>query len=150
MYQSIHSQSNANQSTNPSFQNYHHPHHQFGPHLQHQPIQPHSNQINPGYLNIKMEEPDEDQPPNSPDSDPNAGQYSSPLSDQGGNKNTKCAVCLELTDNRHLHYGALCCFSCRAFFRRANQSAKKTIYICKQGNACDITYKNRKKCQKCR
>ena len=34
---------------------------------------------------------------------------------------TACAVCLEVTDNKHVHYGALCCFSCRAFFRRANQ-----------------------------
>ncbi len=45
----------------------------------------------------------------------------SAASKKGTPGTTACAVCLEVTDNRHIHYGALCCFSCRAFFRRANQ-----------------------------
>ena len=36
-------------------------------------------------------------------------------------KKTTCAVCLEVSNNHHTHYGALVCYSCRAFFRRANQ-----------------------------
>jgi len=31
---------------------------------------------------------------------------------------TICAVCGVESDNHHVHYGALACFSCRAFFRR--------------------------------
>lgn len=79
---------------------------------------------------------------------------SSPASTNGGkiaeNRKTECAVCKEVTDNHHMHYGALCCFSCRAFFRRAHQRNKKVSYHCKGTETCDVTYKNRKKCQKCR
>ena len=85
-----------------------------------------------------MEEPEE----LSPKEDSDTGK--------GSGITTKCSVCLELTDNHHLHYGALCCFSCRAFFRRANQVTKKAAYVCKHGNTCDVSLKNRKKCQKCR
>ena len=88
----------------------------------------------------------EESRPGSPNSDSKlAGNFEKSLS--------KCSVCLEPTDNNHLHYGAITCFSCRAFFRRANQKSsisKKSIYICKQENSCDISFKNRKKCQKCR
>ena len=66
-------------------------------------------------------------------------------------KKTTCAVCQEVSNNHHTHYGALVCYSCRAFFRRANQSnAKSSGYVCKYDNRCDITSSNRKKCQKCR
>ena len=66
-------------------------------------------------------------------------------------KTAICAVCKEVTTNQHLHYGALCCLSCRAFFRRANQSARQG-YKCKSegGEGCDTSFKNRKKCRKCR
>ena len=64
---------------------------------------------------------------------------------------TICAVCREESDNHHIHYGALACFSCRAFFRRAhNRGPEAPNYLCKQDGGCDITFKNRKKCQKCR
>ena len=61
-----------------------------------------------------------------------------------------CAVCEEVTDNHHLHYGAYCCLSCRAFFRRVNQKTKTKEYKCKKNGACDVSFKNRKSCQKCR
>ena len=83
-----------------------------------------------------------DESPSSPNDSKLAGNFEK--------SHSKCSVCLEPTDNNHLHYGAITCFSCRAFFRRANQITKKSVYICKQENSCDISFKNRKKCQKCR
>ena len=53
-------------------------------------------------------------------------------------------------DKHHLHYGGICCYSCRAFFRRAHQSTKRPNFECKSGGNCQITVKNRRKCQKCR
>ena len=62
-----------------------------------------------------------------------------------------CSVCFEVSPNHHSHYGALCCLSCRAFFRRANQNAdRKVNYVCKFENLCHIKAGGRKKCQKCR
>ena len=47
-----------------------------------------------------------------------------------------------------------CQCSCRAFFRRAHNksggSSDPPSYICKHDGKCDITSKNRKKCQRCR
>ena len=48
------------------------------------------------------------------------------------------------------HYGGIACLSCRAFFRRAQQSAKHPSFICKNNGNCVITVKNRRQCQKCR
>ena len=71
-----------------------------------------------------------------------------------GREKTLCLVCAVVSDNHHIHYGALACFSCRAFFRRAHNksggSSDPPSYICKHDGKCDITSKNRKKCQKCR
>ena len=73
-----------------------------------------------------------------------------------------CAVCAVISDNHHIHYGALVCFSCRAFFRRAHSKVesgssdadgsgvKSPNYVCKKDGKCDIADKNRKKCQRCR
>ena len=36
------------------------------------------------------------------------------------------------------------------FFRRAHQKTKTPKFYCKQNNACEITVKNRRRCQKCR
>ncbi len=75
---------------------------------------------------------------------------------QGGEavkKRTICAVCRVESDNHHVHYGALACFSCRAFFRRAHNRDTPTggpAYVCKKEGKCDVTSKNRKKCQRCR
>ena len=32
-----------------------------------------------------------------------------------------------------LHYGGICCYSCRAFFRRAHQHTKSPNFICRVG-----------------
>lgn len=64
---------------------------------------------------------------------------------------TICTVCEIESDNHHVHYGALACFSCRAFFRRAhNKGDGIPGYVCKKEGKCNVTAKNRKKCQRCR
>ena len=78
---------------------------------------------------------------------------SSPSDRTGGSskERTICAVCLVESDNHHIHYGALACFSCRAFFRRAHaRGPAGPTYQCKKDKKCDVTLKNRKKCQRCR
>ena len=35
-----------------------------------------------------------------------------------------CAVCSAVSEHFYLNYGAAACFSCRAFFRRANLNLK--------------------------
>ena len=107
-----------------------------------------------GHLPVgKMEDPEADDCSSSPIAelpDESPSPSDSRLAGNFEKPNAACSVCLEPTDNNHLHYGAITCFSCRAFFRRANQITKKSVYICKQENSCDISFKNRKKCQKCR
>lgn len=61
----------------------------------------------------------------------------------------KCKVCLEPAAI-HIHYGAVTCFSCRAFFRRSIQNNSSDAYKCRKEGNCDITMKSRKSCQKCR
>ena len=76
---------------------------------------------------------------------------SSSSSNAATREKTICAVCQIESDNHHIHYGALACFSCRAFFRRAHNKGSDTpTYACKKDGKCDITNKNRKKCQRCR
>ena len=62
-----------------------------------------------------------------------------------------CSVCSEKITQQHqqIHYGALACFSCRAFFRRA-QRLKRPFAICKMNNSCKITVENRRFCGNCR
>ena len=45
-----------------------------------------------------------------------------------------------------------CCFSCKAFFRRAVnwQNKNNRTFQCKFEGRCEITIKNRKTCQACR
>jgi hypothetical protein len=101
---------------------------------------------------VKMEMEDVDVYSDSPDEEADGGPASAGAAsyNSGQATNTQCAVCEEVTENHHMHYGAFCCFSCRAFFRRANQRTNKSPYICKNESKCDVTFKNRKKCQKCR
>lgn len=58
-----------------------------------------------------------------------------------------CKVCGDVA-NDHIHYGAIACYSCRAFFRRGvNANAP---YYCSQSKSCPITKHTRKHCQYCR
>ena len=61
----------------------------------------------------------------------------------------KCKVCLEPAA-KHIHYGAVTCFSCRAFFRRSIQNHSSDAYKCRKEGHCDVSLKARKSCQKCR
>ena len=64
-----------------------------------------------------------------------------------------CFVCSEVArpDQMHTpHYGGIVCLSCRAFFRRAHQKTRNPKYFCKNSGQCQITFKNRRRCQKCR
>ena len=73
-----------------------------------------------------------------------------------------CYICKETTTKEHcIHYGALACFSCRAFFRRSHQGMqdkgladdgkrKLPEFICKKSGNCNVTPKTRRRCQKCR
>ncbi|TKR82369.1 hypothetical protein L596_016106 [Steinernema carpocapsae] len=57
-----------------------------------------------------------------------------------------CAICHAEADG--LHYGAISCRSCNAFFRRAvtfNQ-----VYFCRKSNDCDVTEDVRCSCRACR
>eukprot|EP00092_Neocalanus_flemingeri_P031382 GFUD01034085.1.p1 GENE.GFUD01034085.1~~GFUD01034085.1.p1 ORF type:complete len:382 (-),score=87.00 GFUD01034085.1:134-1279(-) len=49
-----------------------------------------------------------------------------------------------------MHYGGVCCYSCKAFFRRATQTGKDKKYKCKNDKQCSITFTNRRACQYCR
>merc|ERR1719189_516970 len=61
----------------------------------------------------------------------------------------KCKVCNEPAA-KHVHYGAMTCFSCRAFFRRSIQNKTASTYVCRRAKSCDINLKTRKNCQFCR
>jgi len=62
-----------------------------------------------------------------------------------------CRICGD-SAVRHVHYGGHCCFSCKAFFRRAVnwQNKNNRTFQCKFENKCEITIRNRKTCQSCR
>lgn len=58
----------------------------------------------------------------------------------------KCWICGAGAAD-HLHYGAICCYSCRAFFRRSGHRN----YVCvDRKHKCTITPNNRKQCKLCR
>ena len=73
-----------------------------------------------------------------------------------------CYICKETTTKEHcIHYGALACFSCRAFFRRSHQGMqdkgltvdgkrKHPEFVCKKNGKCNVTPRTRRRCQKCR
>ncbi len=89
-------------------------------------------------------------------STPGGAPGGGPGGDAGGKRNNplisdteKCRVCLEPAA-KHIHYGAVTCFSCRAFFRRSVQQTNTRAYNCRKSGNCEITLKTRKNCQKCR
>lgn len=53
----------------------------------------------------------------------------------------KCKVCKEPAA-KHIHYGAVTCFSCRAFFRRSIQNQTCDTYKCRKQGNCEITLKS--------
>ncbi|TRY67719.1 hypothetical protein TCAL_02933 [Tigriopus californicus] len=61
----------------------------------------------------------------------------------------ECQICQDPAI-RHLHYGAITCFSCKAFFRRTSQSKAYEKFMCKSTGECNVLHKLRKKCRKCR
>jgi hypothetical protein len=58
-----------------------------------------------------------------------------------------CQVCADVA-NDHIHYGAIACYSCRAFFRRGVNT--NSPYYCSQTKQCPISRHTRKHCQYCR
>ena len=68
------------------------------------------------------------------------------------NKFIRCVTCNICSDlaNDHDHYGGVCCYSCRAFFRRHTVSTKKKILRCSYNNQCEINISSRKLCPACR
>ena len=57
-----------------------------------------------------------------------------------------CSVCSGPSSS-HLHYGAVACYSCRAFFRRGIGKS----YCCVEGTGdCSIDWTCRRSCQWCR
>jgi len=73
--------------------------------------------------------------------DESKGKDKRPVSD--------CRVCGDRAI-AHMHYGGICCYSCKAFFRRAVQSGKDKVYRCKHSGDCEVSVASRRSCQKCR
>ena len=64
-----------------------------------------------------------------------------------------CQICLvpaHGNEKYHQHYGALCCLSCKSFFRRCYRQEIAQHLFCDNGGKCDVTLHNRTKCKKCR
>ncbi|XP_023340074.1 uncharacterized protein LOC111710243 [Eurytemora carolleeae] len=72
-------------------------------------------------------------------------------SPESANKSTiDCPVCKDVAI-AHFHYGGMCCYSCKAFFRRVVNTSKANKYKCRNGsNLCDVSLGNRRSCQACR
>ncbi|XP_042881964.1 nuclear hormone receptor family member nhr-34-like [Penaeus japonicus] len=58
-----------------------------------------------------------------------------------------CGVCGDVA--KSMHFGAICCDSCKAFFRRSVQSSMWETFICIKDGECEVT-QNRRCCQACR
>merc|ERR1712242_439418 len=62
-------------------------------------------------------------------------------------RKVSCQICGDVA-NDHIHYGAKCCYSCRALFRRSISGGTK--YNCVQSGNCVINKSTRRQCQACR
>eukprot|EP00092_Neocalanus_flemingeri_P027141 GFUD01029433.1.p1 GENE.GFUD01029433.1~~GFUD01029433.1.p1 ORF type:complete len:660 (+),score=109.72 GFUD01029433.1:54-1982(+) len=60
---------------------------------------------------------------------------------------SECSIC-RLTEKLGKHYGAITCYSCRAFFRRAQD--RKRAPRCKFEDKCAVDQSVKKQCPKCR
>lgn len=67
---------------------------------------------------------------------------------------TVCQICFEEAKPNQLfqiHYGAISCMSCKAFFRRCHQeNSKLSTFKCKNQSRCDLRVIKRHQCKKCR
>merc|ERR1711892_633086 len=64
-----------------------------------------------------------------------------------GSAMTSCCSVCSAPSASHLHYGAVSCYSCRAFFRRGLHKP----YCCVEGTGdCRIDWTSRRSCQWCR
>ena len=65
----------------------------------------------------KQEEKEDELDSVSSDDDSSDGEIEEERKEKSGKKRVSCPICLDSTLN-HSHYGGVCCFSCKAFFRR--------------------------------
>ena len=67
---------------------------------------------------------------------------------------TMCPVCLVPrkpgSKRPQLHYGGLCCMSCKAFFRRVVKMNLVARFNCKNDENCNFEDMKRYSCKKCR
>lgn len=67
------------------------------------------------------------------------------VSDSNERVSMRCSVCSEVSNNIRMS-----CKACKHFFSRANRNNKKSTFVCHKDGDCDISFENKKKCQKCR
>jgi len=65
-----------------------------------------------------------------------------------GEERFECSVCHIKDFKTGKHYGAITCYSCRAFFRRAQE--RKRPPKCKFNSACPVDQSVKKQCPRCR
>ena len=82
-------------------------------------------------------------PANQTDAQMTAGQTA-----KSNGKSKICLVCGDVSKSNH--FGALCCCSCKAFFRRSVQNESYKTFHCPYNSNCEITILSRKCCQFCR